>query len=236
MLAAIQKGLSKITFLEHMEAGVNYFEVTWLTTEDFDLYFEEGKRLQGKYNNQIGIELGVEVGFSPSHSDEILSQLKRHQWDQIGISYHFARYGEFEHHLNLVSRKEPNKSNIKHVGQDRVLEHYFSSLIQAVKFLPGTILCHLDAGLRHQENLAFNNGHLKQIDELLHKVKQQKMALEINTSGFAMREEPFPERSIVKKALELNIPLVASSDAHKPQDVGRYFDRLPNYLSTCLDD
>ena len=34
------------------------------------------------------------------------------------------------------------------------------------------------------------------------------------------------------KPLELGIGLVAGSDAHRPEQVGRYFDRLPEFLSS----
>jgi len=44
VLAAIGKGLRKLIFLEHLEVGVNYFESTWLTEEDFNYYHDEGKR------------------------------------------------------------------------------------------------------------------------------------------------------------------------------------------------
>ena len=34
--AAIKLGLRRITFLEHLEAGIDYFETTWLSDENFD--------------------------------------------------------------------------------------------------------------------------------------------------------------------------------------------------------
>ena len=43
---AIDRGLKKLVFLEHLEIGINYFESTWLTDDDFKIYFAEGKRLQ----------------------------------------------------------------------------------------------------------------------------------------------------------------------------------------------
>ncbi len=56
------------------------------------------------------------------------------------------------------------------------------------------------------------------------------MALEVNTSGFTLRGTPFPAPFIIKEALALEIPLLAGSDAHKPEDVGRDFDLLADYL------
>ena len=38
---AIAIGLQELVFLEHMEAGVHYFESTWLTEEDFETLKEQ---------------------------------------------------------------------------------------------------------------------------------------------------------------------------------------------------
>jgi len=56
------------------------------------------------------------------------------------------------------------------------------------------------------------------------------MALEINTSGFSIRGNPFPLPAIIQMAIEREIPLQAGSDAHKPEDVGRDFHKLPALL------
>ena len=89
VVSAIDRGLQKIVFLEHLEVGINYFESTWLTDADFDYYHAEGKRLQDKYKDTIAIGLGVEVGYNPGNLKQIRQKLARHAWDRIGISYHF---------------------------------------------------------------------------------------------------------------------------------------------------
>jgi histidinol-phosphatase (PHP family) len=61
---------------------------------------------------------------------------------------------------------------------------------------------------------------------LLQGVKKAGLALEINTSGYAYRDQPFPAHQIITRAAELGIVFSAGSDAHKPSEVGRYFDRL----------
>lgn len=234
ILSAIDRGLARLSFLEHMEAGVSYFETTWLTEDDFDSYFEEGKRLREKYGHLIEIQLGVEVGYSPKHCGELIQRLAKRKWDCIGISYHFATHEPYQEAINLVSRKELSISRIDQLGRDVVLKDYFKQLIRAVKHLPGTHLCHLDAALRHQEDLKLKPEHLEQIEELLIEVKKKGMSLEINTSGYALRNVPFPEPRFIRRAVELEIPLIASSDAHKPEDVGRYFDQLPAYITSSL--
>ena len=99
--AAIKRGLGKLVFLEHLEVGINYFESTWLTEDDFIYYHEEGRRLQEKYQGSLEIGLGIEVGYNPRYLEEIQRRLALHSWDRIGISYHFLETDSV--HLNLVS-------------------------------------------------------------------------------------------------------------------------------------
>ncbi len=234
VLSAIRSGLQELVFLEHMEAGVHYFETTWLTEDDFDRYFSEGKRLQDKYSPDIHISLGVEVGYSPDHKEELLERLEKRNWDRIGVSYHFMAQPEGRHHLNLVSRKERNLQAIEKVGCKQVLDRYFTTLTEAVEVLPGTVLCHLDAALRFQPGCAISEEeHLGQIRTVLEAVKKKGMALEINTSGFSIREIPFPAPFIVQEAIALDIPLLPGSDAHRPEDVGRHFDSLAGFVEDC---
>lgn len=230
--AAIKKGLKKIVFLEHMEAScVKYFETTWLTDADFQEYFKEGYRLQEHYKSHLHIGLGVEVGYSTTHWKELRERLQQQHWDQIGISYHFMPVPGALYDLNLVSRKERNIQAIASAGVDTVLQRYFQTLTEAVRNLPGTVLCHLDAALRFQPDLHLTSHHWQQIEQLLSAIKEKKMAIEVNTSGFAIRGTPFPSPQILQMALDLDIPLSVGSDAHRPEDVGRFFDQLPHLLS-----
>lgn len=233
VLAAITKGLRRLVFLEHMESGIEYFDTTWLSESDFDDFFKEGALLREKYHNALEIGLGVELGFNPTHRNELIERVRKRTWDQIGISYHYCRHPAFPCHLNLVSRKKCNVEAISQAGCDRLLHQYFDTLIEAIECLPGTFLCHLDAGLRYLPDLRFTQDHIDKIAALLDIVKAKAMGLEINTSGIDIRGEPFPAAQFVKMAIHREIPLIASSDAHKPEDVGRYFDRLPGFLRGC---
>ena len=234
VLAAIGKGLRRLVFLEHMESGIEYFETTWLTERDFDDFFREGDRLKERYHGTLEIGLGVEIGFNPTCRDELRERLRKRAWDQVGISYHYHRHPDYSCHLNLVSRKKWNIDAITQVGCDHLLHQYFDILTEAVNFLPGTVLCHLDAGLRYVPGLFFSKEHLDKIAVLLDAIKAKEMSVEINTSGIAIRNEPFPAVQFAQMAIDRNIPLLAGSDAHRPEDVGRFFDRLPDLLNAGI--
>jgi histidinol-phosphatase (PHP family) len=228
--AAIAKGLRTIVFLEHLEAEISYGERTWLTEADFAVYFREGERLREKYADRLTIKLGVEVGYNPLAVDALRHSLGRNSWDLIGLSYHFFFHGG--RHLNMVSRKRHNIEALVAVGPDKVVEQYFTGLTEALESLDEVaVLCHLDAVMRHYPGLRFNDAHWAQIDRLLDIVLRKNMSLEVNTSGYPLRNEPYPSRRILRKAVQLGIPLAAGSDAHHPEQVGRFFDLLPGYLS-----
>ncbi len=228
VLAAIAKGLNCLIFLEHFEAGINYFESTWLSPEKFKKYLQEGADLKEKYKGKISVGLGVEVGFNPKCIDEINDFIDSYKWDRVGLSCHF-----FYHkgrHINLLSRKKANLVEFSRIGISHILDVYFGNLLKATGQISANVLCHLDAALRYHNQVEFSANHLVLIDNILHQAKKRQMALEINTSGFPLRGEPFPAPFILKMAQKHGLTFVVGSDAHTPADVGRYFDLLPSLL------
>lgn len=229
--AAIGKGLRRIIFLEHLEIGIRYFESTWLSEQEFARYWEEGSALKAKYRSEIDVGLGVEVGYNPERVDALREFLTRYPWDRIALSYHFFALGGS--HYNLVSRKAENLEALAAHGIERVIREYFRGLVEAITLLPGQVLCHLDAVLRHHPAVSFLDAHLPESRTLFAAMAARGMALEVNTSGFPLRQEPYPGRTLLSEVLRYGLPLVAGSDAHRPQDVGRYFADLPAFLASC---
>lgn len=225
---AVSRGLRQITFLEHLEVDIQCDQRTWLRTKDFHRYFRRGKQLAEEYKNRIEIKLGIEVGLNPQAMDTITKQLAKYPWETLGLSYHYFSWNG--RHYNMVSRRKENLRPLGQAGVERVVSGYFSGLILGVQHLPCSMVCHLDAVLRHLPDRFFSETHWEMIERLLALIQSKKLSLEINTSGFALREEPYPCKRIIHRAMELEIPLVAGSDAHRPDQVGRYFDRLPQWL------
>ena len=229
--SAIDKGLKRLFFLEHLETEINTEFRSWLTDEDFDTYFKEGKRLQQKYEGKIEIGLGVEVGYNPDNPRRIVERLSRREWDRIGLSYHFLKIPGHDEHLNMLSRNQRSIKMIDTHGNSTLLSHYFDTLIEAVQTVTADALCHLDAGLRHQPNLYLEDSHWIQIEALLREVKRAGMALEINTSGYTYRGKPFPRPRVISMAQDMGLTFSAGSDAHSPGEVGRFFDRIPGLFA-----
>ena len=228
--AAIRQGLKKIVFLEHMEEGIESSYKTWLSEEDFDLYFTEGDRLRKLYGSRIEIGLGVECGYNPMCADTLRSRLAKRRWDRIGISCHYLTLEGVAQHLNMFSRQAGHVELACRFDPELLLDRYFRALHQAVRQLPGTFVCHLDAALRHVPGAVLKAGHYQAIDELLQAIKDQGMAIEVNASGIPIRGEPFPNRRILSMVRDYGIPLVLGSDAHKPAEVARHFSEISRFI------
>ncbi len=222
--AALACGLAEIIFLEHFEAGINYHEATWLSADDFRFYHGECQQLAQRYEGRLRVGAGVEVGLNPQRLDEIREFICGHGWARVGLSYHY--FEEKGQHINMLSRKQENLKRFAAIGHEKVLSRYFSDMLIAVKELQVDVVCHLDAPLRYCQGVKFATEHWYLIDEILAEMARKKIALEINTSGFAVRGEAFPNTMIIDRARRFGLTFVAGSDAHRPQDVGRFFDRL----------
>ena len=234
VISAIEKGLEEIFFLEHMEEGIQAERITWLSEEDFDRYFIDGLRLRKKYGDRITIGLGVEVGFNPTHVESLLARIHNRPWDRIGVSLHFLRYQQSKPHLNLVSKRDPHLSRLNITEAAAIEREYYRQLREAVDLLPGKVVCHIDGVLRYYPQRHKLEPPWDLIDILLDAIAEKGVALEVNTSGHAIRNEVFPGKTILQKALARKIPLVAGSDAHKPDDIGYGFDNLNSYLENLL--
>jgi len=227
--AAIRKGLHTIIFLEHLEVAVRTNRRTWLSRYDFKEYFATGAQLQQQYSGRIRIILGVEIGWNPHAVDEIEKLLRTFPWQWRGLSYHF--YWDGCRHLNLVSNNPEDLKQLAAIGSEQILDHYFQQIINAHQQLPCQVICHLDAALRHLPQTSLTANHNNLLEILFRKMAANGTRLEVNTSGLALRKTPFPAPRIIQHALSHGISLHPGSDAHHPDQVGRFFELLPGLIS-----
>jgi len=227
VLAALAKGLRSLTFLEHLERGLNYSPCIWLTPELLQKYFAEGEQVRKKYADRITVELGAEIGYNPEALDELLAVLEAYPFTHRGLSCHFFFDGK--KHLNMLSRRTDHIQEMEALGTEPLLDAYFSNLIRGCRDIPCDKLCHLDAALRHNAPV-FTEHHHALIEELFAVMREKNIALEVNTSGYELRQQPYPAFPFIRRARELGIPLIIGSDAHHPEQVGRFFKRVAKEL------
>ena len=63
--------------------------------------------------------------------------------------------------------------------------------------------------------------------DILDKIKDKGMAIEINTSGILKGlGSQHPDDELIKEMIQRDIPLLLSSDAHRPHYVGYMFEEV----------
>ncbi len=97
------------------------------------------------------------------------------------------------------------------------------------------IVGHLDKIKMHNRGRFFSEDepwYTALVDETLELVKRYDTIVEVNTRGLYKKRSDslFPGPSILKKIHEMNIPVIISSDAHKPAEMAMLFPETARLL------
>lgn len=229
VLAAIERGLEEIGFLAHVESGVTGRAPTWLTPEQLDVYWAEGRELSRRYEGQIRVSLGVEAGVNIDSLDGLRELLARHRWDRVGLSYHYLMRPEERARFNICSRREAGGGEFDEETVVRINHRYFEHLRDAVAELRPTFVCHLDVTRRYLPDVCTHPQIEPLVHRLLQTMAEADTAVEINTAGFVHRpggvSHAYPTEWILVEALRLGLDVAICSDSHHPSEIARHFDQ-----------
>lgn len=221
--AAVDKGLTTICFLDHLtfqEAGRD----NAMLPREVPMYVNAARRLARQYSGQIDVRVGLEVDFSPSHVDRCIAVVETFDLDVVGGSVHFLD-GE-----DVVSRRSAWSRGER--DPNAIYTAYLTTLESMLDYDYLDVICHLDLpkkyGIRPSPSMA------EGFADLLVKVREKGLAVELNTSGFDYPvQEAFPSPELLGRCARLGIPVCLGSDAHAPDEVGRAFDRARDLLQTA---
>lgn len=220
--AAIEKKLVEICFLDHLilhKEGKH----SSMNLKELPLYFAETQRLKNKYRDKIKVKVGLEVDFDPQNIDIIENLLAQYSFDAIGSSVHFING------INIASRREAAKTCEK--NDDYLIEKYFQTLYKMLDYCYFDFICHFDVIKKNGREIP--NKFKSLIDDIISKIAVKNIAVEINTGGWQHpANECYPSPGIIQKCIDADIPILLSSDAHKPEDVGNNFEKAIRILSS----
>ena len=229
--AAVAAGLEEIGFLEHAEAGIQSDHRTWLDDGLLETYYREACALRKKYERDIKVSIGLEMGANPDQVTELKRIAALHPWDRIGLSYHFPLY---EGGRVLITSSSL-KRQVDPSGHLELNLEYYRTLREQVAVFRPDMVCHLDVVRRHMTDQSGRAEVRESIIGLLDEMARCGTALEINTSGYRHGlERPYPDAWIVAEAVKRGIGLAFCSDSHQPGDLGRDFDRAEIYVSRAI--
>ena len=206
------------------DSVVGSYQAKWLEKNKFKYslkdYFKFMQMLKEKgYPVKIGIEI---CNFK--NQEKVKAIIKDYEFDYIIGSVHFLNGWGYDF------------ADIKQVWNDFSLQDIYKWYAEEITNLA-------QSGLYDVLGHPFNIRLLKNIPEfdvkpILEQVatvlKEANMVIDINT-GTLYRypiEEISPYPDFLQVAKKYDLPIITSSDAHKPEDCGRYIDEAIDYAKT----
>lgn len=220
--SAISRGLTTICFTDHQDYNLDLFEL------DVKSYFSLLHELKIKYQDQIEILTGIEIGLKDGIYEQASELVHNNSFDFIIASshevggydpYYPEYYQAFGEEQGLRIYFESILSNIHHSNDFQVYGH----LDYAVRYLPSGI------SFYHPEQ------YFEILDEAMKQLIQKGKGIECNSSGLKYGiGQTHPHFKILKRYHELGGEILTiGSDAHKPEHIAYDFQQLPDLLKAA---
>ena len=229
ILSGIEKGLKVMCFTDHYDPEFPYDnnpDVAPGTFElDYDLYKKDFLKMKDKYEGQIDLRFGVELGLQPHLGSFLQSYAREHDFDFIIGSNHLCAGFDPYYPDFLFNRT-----------QEEALKLYLEDTLANIRVFPDIDSCgHLDYVARYlpDRERIYNYGSFSDlIDPILRELITRGIALEINTAPLTKGMPYFnPLPDILARYREMGGELITvGSDAHVPERIAGCFEETAGIL------
>ena len=220
---AIRRGIPSICITDHMDKDYFADGEEWIF--DLDNYFYVLSELKEKYQDQIELRIGMELGMQPHLSEYAAQVTASKPFDYIIGSIHCVNGGD-PYYPEFFDKRSDK-------------EAYRETLIETIKSLnvisDFDVLGHLDYVVRYGKKRESEYSYREfadEIDVILKHLITNGKGLEINTAGWKYGL-PFahPHPDVLKRYKELGGEIITlGSDAHRPEHIGYDFQKARELL------
>jgi len=213
---ALEAGLSEYGISDHAPQIPEPFDDWRMKESQLPEYFEWISRARIHAAGRIAIRSGLECDWLDGGGSWIESLANRHPWDYLIGSVHYLGDWDFD--------------NPKWLGRwaqadvEQVWTHYWQTYTRMVESGLFDIYGHADLVKKFSHIPA---GDLDRFYEpAIDAIAAAGGVIELNTSGFHKPcAEAYPAPRFLELACSAGVGLVISSDAHRPDEVGRDFKK-----------
>jgi histidinol-phosphatase (PHP family) len=224
--AAIQAGLQVIGISDHSPYFASPHDQPQpriaMAKSAFAGYVNEVLALKEKYRDRIEVLLGVESDFFPQHLEIYRTAYESYPFDYIIGSVHQTKG------VSIF-----NRNRWKGLSQQAHIEekiHYYELIRDSAKSGVFQVLGHIDAMKGYYPSFSAIEAR-EAIDEALLAISEQRIAIEVNTSGKTKDVGGwYPSDDILERALFYGVPVTFGSDAHLAERVGDDWDAVAKRL------
>ena len=224
---AVSLGMKQICFTDHNDFDFPYApgDKPDMFLLNVDAYLYDLLRTREKYEGQIKVLFGVELGLAPELKRKNLILAKSYDFDFIIGSSHLC-HGRDPYYPDFYEGRD----------EKAAYREYFESILENVKgYTQFDVYGHLDYVVRYGPN---KNQHYKYeeyadvIDEILRTLIENEKGIEVNTGGFRCGiNTTNPCKDIVKRYRQLGGEIITiGSDAHKTNNLQDHFNDAADML------
>lgn len=237
--AAINKRLGIIGLSDHFPThysdldGTSRLKQFAMDINEVQDYLNEAVSLKNKYEDTIDVKVGFEIGYLQGKEEKYFDRVQDLNGNLdylIGSVHNFKLDGKYWG----IKSKDLN-SLIQKYGAECIYSNYFhaiESMLLSERF-EFDILGHLDYIKNGKESTKLNEFIFEKIEDLVPLIKEKEVAVEINTQGMRnCYNKLYPSKEILRMLFDYDIPIVLSSDAHNPADVGCGFKKVIKFMKT----
>jgi histidinol-phosphatase (PHP family) len=220
---AEERGIAELGVAEHVYRFTQALDVwqheLWRDSarDDLDAYC-------AFVREETDLKLGIEADFVPGREDRMAELLAGRDWDYVVGSIHFV--GDFALDYDRYDIWSAGRS------PDRVWSTYFEWLGEAAATGLFDILAHPDLVKHWGRERPWPERDLRSFYErAMDGLAASGIAVEVSTAGLRKPVgELYPSRAFLEMALDAGCPVALSSDAHRPDELGRDFERALELL------
>lgn len=213
---ALAQGLSEYGISEHAPMSREAGDDWHMIYADFPAYFAWLERAKQHAQGRIPVRTGLECDWLPGCRPWIEELGKIHNWDYLIGSVHYLDHWDFDNPQWL--------DRWAACDVEAVWSHYWKEYAAMADSQLFDVLAHPDLVKKFDYRPAGDLGRF--YEPVIEAIAVSGCAIELNTAGWHKPcAEAYPAPEFLELARAAGIPLVISSDAHAPDQLGRDFPR-----------
>lgn len=210
-----------------------------MARDEFSNYIDEALWLGKEYRGQIRVRVGVEADYVRGWAEHYRNLWVLYPLDFVIGSVHFPLSGPEPGHSTqngeLLSPDDPGawSAFFEELPDGYTVDEVWTEYLHGIQEAAASGTCDI---IGHFDVLK-TAGHLPSpeldplIDETLQVIADNRVALELNTSGWRKPiAEQYPSRDLLARARRHGVPVTLGSDAHAPNLVAAGFDKAMELL------
>jgi histidinol-phosphatase (PHP family) len=221
---AIARKIEVIAITDHID--YDYKDPSINFDFDVDLFLSEIKRLKKKYQKQIKILIGLELGLQAHIIGKLKTLTNQYAFDFIIGSFHTVDSKDLYRGDFYVDRTSEEAWRI-------YLDEVYSTLLKFDNFsVPG----HLDLIKRYNEdirNVDLSN-YKEKLEKIFRLIVKKNIGLEVNTSGLRKTyglNETLPSKEILELYYDCGGQIITiGSDSHTKETLASHYESVKEML------